>query len=77
MMYYKPEYMDVEIASNLYIGLITDSGLFTYDTTSSETLQAAADIKEYGVNIENLSRIFFKEQTKEVTGEIIATWQEC
>ena len=66
MMYYKPEYMDVDIASNLYIGLITDSGLFSYETTSSETFQVASDIKGYGVNIDNLSRVFFKEQTKEV-----------
>lgn len=44
-----------QIANALYTGITTDTGSFKYESTSSETLRIAADLIDYGADI-NLIR---------------------
>ena len=46
--------MDKEIATCLYIGIATDSGVFRYNDTSKKTLQVAGELIEYGFNFTKL-----------------------
>ena len=41
--------LDRASAEALWVGMITDSGRFAYDSTSLETLRAAGDLMKYGV----------------------------
>ena len=40
--------MDVDIATALYIGIVTDTGIFHYSATSPETMRVAARLMEFG-----------------------------
>ncbi len=40
-----------QIANALYTGITTDTGSFKYESTSSETLRIAADLIDYGADI--------------------------
>lgn len=41
--------LDRASAEALWVGMITDSGRFAYDSTSPQTLRAAGDLMKYGV----------------------------
>ncbi len=41
--------LDKASAEALWVGMITDSGRFAYDSTSPQTLRAAGDLLKYGV----------------------------
>ena len=43
--------MTTEAAEALYVGIVTDTGRFKYDSTTSKTHIIAASLLEYGVNI--------------------------
>ena len=40
--------MDADIATALYIGMVTDTGIFHYSSTSPETMRVAARLMEFG-----------------------------
>lgn len=44
------EKMDREIAACLYTGIICDTGVFKYPSTSPETMRIAADLMEFGLD---------------------------
>lgn len=56
--------MDVRItadmARNLYIGIITDTGKFMYDATSSRTHRIAAELIDAGVDIDDVYRRLYE-----------------
>lgn len=43
-----PDKMDADIATALYIGIVTDTGIFHYSATSPETMRVAARLMEFG-----------------------------
>ena len=43
--------MTTEAAEELYVGIVTDTGRFKYDSTTSKTHIIAASLLDYGVNI--------------------------
>ena len=45
-----PEKIDRDIAISLYTGIIYDTGVFKYDSTTPNTLRIAADLMEYGID---------------------------
>lgn len=47
--------LDIEIASNLYIAIITDCGFFQYANTTSKTMRCAAELLEYGIKPNEIS----------------------
>jgi bifunctional oligoribonuclease and PAP phosphatase NrnA len=49
-----------EIASALYVGLITDTGKFMYENTSAHTHRIAADLVEAGVDIDDTYRRLYE-----------------
>lgn len=53
-----------EIALPLYVGLITDTGRFSYDNTTPEALRAAAQMIESGVDPAEASRLVYQERTR-------------
>jgi phosphoesterase RecJ-like protein len=55
------KYIDYNVATLLYAGLITDSGAMTYQSTTSETMRIASELAEYGVDIYTLNRKLTKD----------------
>ncbi len=49
-----------EMASALYVGLVTDTGKFMYENTSARTHQIAADLIEAGVEIDETYRRLYE-----------------
>lgn len=57
------EYMDVDIAKAIYIGIIHDTGVFKYSNTSPKTFRIAAELIEYGFDFPSLIDETFYEKT--------------
>ncbi len=58
--------MDRTIAQNLYMGIVTDSGVFQYANTSPHTMRTAASLMEFGFDHHELiDRIFNSRTWKE------------
>lgn len=51
-----------EIASCLYVGLMTDTGRFQYDNTGPSALRDAADMVEAGADPAELARLVYQER---------------
>lgn len=51
---------DVDVATCLYIGIVTDTGRFSYTNTRPETLRLAADLLEYEVPATTISQEVFE-----------------
>jgi len=47
------------VAEALWVGLVTDSGRFAYDNTSSTTLRAAGDLLKHGVRTSYINDIIY------------------
>ncbi|MDD3946809.1 MAG: DHH family phosphoesterase [Clostridia bacterium] len=58
---YDPKYIDNDVATLLYAGLITDSGGLSFSSTTSETMHVAAELSDYGVDIYMLNRKLSKD----------------
>ena len=58
--------IDLDVATCLYAGLITDSGALTFSNTSEETLYVALELSKYGVDRNLLIQKLFKEERPEV-----------
>lgn len=54
-----------DIANNLYIGLITDTGNFKFSSVTGDTLRTAAYLVDTGINSSGISEIIFDTKTKE------------
>ncbi len=50
----------VDMASNLYAALTTDTGNFAYSNTTPETLRIAANLLETGIDLPYLNRMLFR-----------------
>lgn len=57
------QYVDVEIAKAVYIGIVHDTGVFKFSNTSPETLRAAAELIGYGFDFPALIDKTFYEKT--------------
>jgi bifunctional oligoribonuclease and PAP phosphatase NrnA len=49
-----------EMASALYVGLVTDTGKFMYENTNARTHRIAADLIEAGVNVDETYRRLYE-----------------
>jgi len=49
-----------DIASALYVGLITDTGKFMYENTNAHTHRVAADLIDAGVNVDDTYRRLYE-----------------
>ncbi len=57
------EYLDVDMAKAIYIGIIHDCGVFQYSNTSPQTLRIAADLISYGFDFTSIIDETFYEKT--------------
>jgi len=55
--------IDEPVARNLYIGMMTDTGIFSYSNTSKKTMEIAGTLMEYGFDFTRLVREIFQEKT--------------
>jgi len=70
-----------EIASALYVGLITDTGKFMYENTSADTHRVAAALIEAGVDIDDTYRRLYEhvpiEKLRLVSRALDGIQQHC
>lgn len=52
--------IDRDIATNLYTGLVTDTGRFQYTNSTPDTLRLAADLLELGVDATSIAQEVFE-----------------
>ena len=60
-----PQYINDEIARDLFLGIAHDSGIFQYPSTSPKTHRIAADLMEYDFNASDLITRTYYEKTFE------------
>ena len=49
-----------EIAEDLYIAILTDTGCFKYSNTTPESFEAAGELLSYGLDPENLAKLLYE-----------------
>ena len=59
----REEWMDAQIARNLYVGMLTDTGVFAYSNTSPKTMEIAGKLIGYGFDFSTIVREVFYEKT--------------
>lgn len=57
------EYLDKDIATALYTGMVHDTGVFQYSNTTPDTLRKAAQLLEYGIDFTRLIEETFYQKT--------------
>lgn len=58
-----PEIVDKNIAMALYTGMVTDTGVFKYSSTSKKTMEVAGKLITYGFEFDKLIDHVFYEKT--------------
>lgn len=72
------EFIDEEVATCLYTGILTDSGNFMYDSADADTLKHAAQLLEKGANkAEIINSVFRSDEFMylKLTGEVLSNLQ--
>ena len=57
------EMIDCDIAKNLYIGMMTDTGVFKFSNTSRRTMEIAGRLIEFGFDFPRIIQEVFDERT--------------
>lgn len=57
--------LDIDIATSLYLGLCTDTGNFSFSSTDKNCFEMASSLIDYGVDIDKINRIMFKNVSLE------------
>lgn len=57
--------MNKEIATMLYIGMDTDTGRFMYSSTTDATMQKAAKLMSYGIDINEINIKLYRSMNKD------------
>lgn len=63
---YNKTLIDKEIAELLYMGMVTDNGIFSYDSVTGETFICASRLFEYGIDNYKISYEYFVKTTQEI-----------
>ncbi len=59
------QYLDKDIGSCLYTGLVTDTGSFKFPSTTSETLRITADLMDLGVNASEIQSLIYDNSSED------------
>jgi len=62
-----------EIATNIYIAILTDTGKFSYSNTSGETHKKTAELIEFGVDISQIDNIIYNSKPSNIVKAFIDT----
>lgn len=57
--------MSVPVATNLYIGIATDTGNFKFSSVTGDTHRVAAELIDLGIDFANVSKVLFDTVSKE------------
>ena len=57
------EGIDAQIAQALYVGMVTDTGVFRFSNTSKRTMETAGDLMSFGFDFARICREVFFEKT--------------
>ena len=57
------QYINKEIATNIFVGLMTDTGSFAYSCDQPETFETAAKLIRYGVKVKETHDIVFNNNS--------------
>jgi len=69
------QYIDRQIATCLYVGLITDTGKFAYSSTTARTLEIASDLLKRDIKPDILNSLVYEQESIEtfhLLGEAMA-----
>lgn len=55
--------IDVDMGEALYVGLVNDTGNFSYTNVSAKTFKIASELRSIGVNNEKIVREFYDKKT--------------
>ena len=69
------EKIDLDIATAIYTGMIHDTGVFQYSSTSPDTMRIAGDLMEKGVDFSNIIDESFYQKSyiqNQVMGRVLA-----
>lgn len=58
--------IDSEIATSLYVGILTDTGGFKFENTTSKVLNACGELIDKGVNPNDLYKKCYESKSKEI-----------
>ncbi len=70
-----PEKVTVEVATAIYTGMVHDTGVFQYSSTSPETMRIAGELMKTGFNFSRIIDESFYEKTyiqNQVMGRVLA-----
>lgn len=70
-----PEKIDLDIATSIYTGMIHDTGVFQYSSTSPDTMRIAGELMAKGVDFSNIIDKSFYQKTylqNQVMGRVLA-----
>ena len=56
--------MDKEIATLLWMAILTDTGRFAYSNTTPRAMHTAAELLHYGINTEDVDRKIYRQLTR-------------
>lgn len=59
----EPEKISASVATALYMGIVSDTGVFQYSSTSPETMRIAADLMEKGIDFTRIVEETFFEKS--------------
>lgn len=59
----EPEKISASVATALYMGIVNDTGVFQYSSTSPETMRIAADLMEKGIDFTRIVEETFFEKS--------------
>lgn len=57
------QWIDRDVAQNLYIGMVTDTGVFQYSNTGRRSMEIAGRLLDYGFDFSAIVREVFYEKT--------------
>ena len=69
---------DIDVATYLYIAILTDTGRFHFTSTTPESMRAAADLIEVGINVKEITDKIYYCATQEqmrLTSEIVSNME--
>lgn len=66
MTEYDKSIIDTDIATLLYAGIVTDSGCFSFSSTSKETHLIAAELFDYGIDYSDMNYRLLRDIPKDV-----------
>lgn len=68
-----PEKITKDIAECLYVGIVTDTGMFQYEATTAKTMRIAGELMDQGIDYPRIAdRVFFSKTFSQLQAQGLA-----